>query len=424
VSTDTSTTILTAAWIAPISTAPIPDAAIAIQNQHIAAVGPIAAIRAAFPGAAEIDLGNSTLLPGLVNAHVHLDLTNTPRPEAPGSFLQWVEHVISDAMKKASAHALAVGMKAVVAGMKQCVQYGVTGIGDVAARQINPMRSTIEVSAKQRGTSYGEVTAMATRRGLLEEKIIEATFDGQGAWENLRVGISPHAPYSVEPQGYRRCLEVARKEKLPLATHLAETPYEAEFLASHTGPLRELWEWLKGWDDQVPTFTGGPIRYAQALGLLDYPTLLAHVNYCDDDELSILAAGRASVVYCPRTHAYFGHPPHRFRDMLARGINVALGTDSCASSPDLNLLDDLRLVHRIAPEMAVADKWRLITVNAARAIDFPSIGSLAPGNWADVIAFPTSDADPLREILESTMTPSRVWLGGHSILPYEPRPEP
>src|SRR6185295_5433024 len=92
------------------------------------------------------------------------------------------------------------------------------------------------------------------------------------------------------------------------------------------------------------------------------------VNYCDDAELDLLAAGKASVVYCPRTHAYFSHPPHRWREMLARGINVAIGTDSCASSPDLNLLDDLRLVRKIAPDFPAESLWALATRNPARAV--------------------------------------------------------
>src|SRR5207302_10539659 len=107
---------------------------------------------------------------------------------------------------------------------------------------------------------------------------------------------------------------------------------------------------------------------ANAIGLLDYPTVLAHVNYCDDVDLDLLARGRAGVVYTPRTHAYFGHPPHRWRDMLARGINVAVGTDSCASSPDLNLVDDLRLLHRLAPEVPAQTLWEMATIRGARAI--------------------------------------------------------
>jgi cytosine/adenosine deaminase-related metal-dependent hydrolase len=135
---------------------------------------------------------------------------------------------------------------------------------------------------------------------------------------------------------------------LPLATHLSEAQEEKTFLESHSGMFRDLWERIGSWEDDVPTFKGSPIAMAQAIGMLDFPTLLAHVNYCDDHELELLTRGRASVVYCPRTHRYFGHPPHRWREMLARGINVAVGSDSCASSPDLNLVDDLRLLPAIS----------------------------------------------------------------------------
>ena len=115
------------------------------------------------------------------------------------------------------------------------------------------------------------------------------------------------------------------------------------------------------------------------LGYLAYPkTLLAHVNYCEDDELQLLANGRASVVYCPRTHAYFGHPPHRWREMLAMGINVAVGTDSRGSSPNLNLVDDLRLLHRLAPEVSPERIWEMGTTHSATAIGCAeSCGTLA-----------------------------------------------
>ena len=183
---------------------------------------------------------------------------------------------------------------------------------------------------------------------------------------------------------------------MPIVTHLAESLDEAVFLEQHAGPFRQLWETLGRWDDAVPRFAGGPIRYAEHLGLLGYPTLLAHVNYCDDAELAILAAGRASVVYCPRTHAYFRHAPHRWRDMLAAGINVAIGTDSTASSGDLNLLDDLRLLHRIAPEVPVDQLWEMATIRGAKALMWENeIGSLEPGKSADMIAFDAISDDPL-----------------------------
>ena len=152
--------------------------------------------------------------------------------------------------------------------------------------------------------------------------------------------------------------------------------------------------------------------FAQSIGLLNDPTALAHVNYCDDAELDLLAAGSSGVVYCPRTHRFFGHPPHRWRDMLARGISLAVGTDSCASSPDLNLVDDLRLLHEIAPEVPAHGLWSLVTTNASRMLSMTHVGALTPGHAADAVVFPVQTRDPLLEIFESNVLPSHVWING------------
>src|SRR3712207_9109983 len=112
---------------------------------------------------------------------------------------------------------------------------------------------------------------------------------------------------------------------------------------------------------------GSPLRAAGAIDLLDYPTKLAHVNYCDDDELDLLSRGNASVVYCPRTHRYFGHPPHRWREMLAAGVKVPGGADSSASPAHLKPLHELRHPHAIAPHRAGAAIWAVATSGAAEA---------------------------------------------------------
>jgi cytosine/adenosine deaminase-related metal-dependent hydrolase len=152
---------------------------------------------------------------------------------------------------------------------------------------------------------------------------------------------------------------------------------------------------------------------AHELGLLAYPTVLAHVNYCSDPELALLSRGKASVVYCPRTHAYFNHPPHRFREMLAADINVALGTDSCASSPNLNLVDDLRLLHNLYPDFPVHTLWQMATINGARALGLAhQVGTLTPGRRADLLAFPISTPNPLTELLEHHILPQRLWING------------
>jgi cytosine/adenosine deaminase-related metal-dependent hydrolase len=407
----TDPTILAAAWLAPMAATGPPllrDAGVVFAAGRILAVGPTAQLRRDHPHAALHDMGNAVILPGLVNAHAHLELSDaTPAQPPPDSFADWLLAMVRRGGTRTPEQTAA----AVATGIEQCLRFGVTSVGDIS--RAAPLTRPLLARSPLHAVSYGEVAAMAQRRHNLE-MLLEQAADPSAAGANLRIGISPHAPYSIEPNGFRRCLAAAIDQNLPLATHLAESTDEAEFLDAHTGPLRKLWTQLDGWDDHVPRFSGGPIRYAQSLGLLDYPTLLAHVNYCDDDELAILAAGKASVVYCPRTHAYFGHPPHRWRDMLAAGINVAAGTDSCASSPDLNLVDDLRLLHRIAPEVPALALWEMATLNAARAIGQEAVvGSLEPGKRADLVVFDVSTGDPLSEVIGCQLQPVGLWVDGN-----------
>jgi len=404
--------ILAAAWVAPMVQPMIAGGAVVIGGGRILDVGFERDVRAKYPRVEVRDLGSSILLPGLVNAHTHLELSDCAcgSPPADG-FASWLvgmlrrTRISPEEMENAVTRAIAIGVE-------QSLRFGVTTVGDIS-RQCRLSRKLLRESPL-RVVSYGEVQAMAQRRGFLEERVAAAA-DESLAGPRLSIGITPHAPYSVELAGYRRCLEIAKARNLPLATHLAETTDEAEFLATQSGPLRDLWdEWLT-WDEAVPTFAGGPIRFAHNLGLLDFPTLLAHVNYCDDDELDILSAGKASVVYCPRTHHFFGHPPHRWRDMLKRGINVAVGTDSCASSPNLNLVDDLRLLRQLYPGEPASLLWEMATTRAARAVCLPDAGMIRAGCRADLVAFACASSDPLGEILQRPIDPAAVWIDGNQI---------
>jgi cytosine/adenosine deaminase-related metal-dependent hydrolase len=392
----------------------IRDGEVVFENGVILAVGDAKSLRAAHPDAERHDLGPAVILPGLVNAHTHLELSHHRPTEHPPAFVEWVQQLRERTTKEGQqrrrrrTHALRDGLR-------ESIGFGVTGIGDIT--NCPELQRPLAAKAGAKVTSFREVRAMAQRRHLLPEMLDSAFAGSASLTGRVRAGVSPHAPYSAEPDAYRACLRAARTLDAPLQTHLAELPYEAEFLARHSGPLRDLWTGIGGWDDRVPTFQGGPIRFAQALGLLDYDkTSLAHLNYCDDDELSILAAGKASVVYCPRTHRYFGHPPHRWREMLLRGVNVAVGTDSCASSPDLNLVDDLRLLHAIAPDFPVDQLWQMATTRAARAIAMDgAVGSITPGKAADFVVFDVTTNDPLRELLDEQRSPRQVRIGGISV---------
>ena len=401
--------LLTARFVAPLAGRLLTAAGVVFEGSRVIAIGDARSLRKAHPDATEHDYGLSVILPGLVNAHTHLELSDRRPPSPlPPRFVDWIMQLMSGGMPTDDTVRAATA-----AGVAESLRFGVTCVGDISAM---PALSRPMIAASPLGgVSFGEIRAMAQRREFLEPRI-SAAIDATSVTDRLHVGLSPHAPYSVESTGYARCVAVADERHLPLATHLAETTAEAVFLADHAGEFGELWAFLNAFDTEVPTFAGGPIRFAKHVGLLDRPTLLAHVNHCDDDELALLAGGKASVVYCPRTHGYFGHPPHRWRDMLAAGINVSVGTDSRASSPDLNVVDELRLLRRLAPAVSPAELWAMAGPRAAVAIGLRNgSGTLAIGSPADAVVFEVSSDDPLGELLDEHRMPKRVWANGYSV---------
>jgi cytosine/adenosine deaminase-related metal-dependent hydrolase len=413
---DGSPRLLRADWVAPFDSSREPlirNGGILVRNGVIVAVGEAASLSQDDPNAIVEDCGDSILMPGLINAHTHLELSDC-ECGAPtvGGFGAWLLNLVKRSMASPAALEPVI-QKAVVQGVTACLRFGVTSVGDIT-RHPAITRPSLR-RGPLRVTSYGEIQALGTRRNLLESRL-RAALDDSGASDRLRIGVSPHAPYTVEAEGYRRCLEIAKERGVPLATHLAESKEEAIFLSDHTGSFRELWDAIGAWDNQVPTFAGGPIRFAESIGLLAFSTLLAHVNYCDDAEMALLARGSASVVYCPRTHAYFGHSPHRWREMLAAGVNVAIGTDSCASSPNLNLVDDLRLARQQAPDFPVQSLWQLVTTRGAAAIGAADrAGKLSAGKVADVVAFTARSDEPLTAILDEGLLPRETWIAGERV---------
>jgi cytosine/adenosine deaminase-related metal-dependent hydrolase len=388
-----------------------------IEGGRITEIGDSQSLRHAHPDSQVINFDDAIILPGLINAHTHLELSNCTPGDAPTSFVDWILSMPRRVGREVNQPADEKFAAATRAGIEQSLRFGVTCVGDIS-QQMHVTRPIL-AGTPLRAVSYGEVIGLGKRRSRLEQ-LLPLAIDESNANDHLRIGISPHSPYTVEPYDLVKCANRARERQLPLAIHLAETPYEDEFLEFHTGPLRQMWDKLGSWADFEPLFKGGPIQLVRTLGLIRRPTLLAHVNYCSDHEISSLKRGQASVVYCPRTHKYFGHPPHRWREMLAADINVALGTDSCASSPDLNLVEELRLLHEIAPEVPAEKLWRMATANAAKAIQWDDeIGSIEKGKSSDFTIFPVQTNDPLREILEcSGETPKpQVWIKGNPVSP-------
>jgi cytosine/adenosine deaminase-related metal-dependent hydrolase len=404
--------LITARFVATMDAPLLRDAAVLVRAGRIERVGRAVELASEARGVKTIDLGRALVMPGLVNPHTHLELSRCRAGDSPGGhFGDWILR-IREQLRAQGEDFDGVIAAAVDEGVRQCQQFGVTTVGDIS--QQNHLTRPRLRNAKLRVVSYGETLGLGMQRARHDE-LLSRALDASCASETLRIALSPHSPYTVDLDGYRACIEAARQRSLPLATHLAENPEEHEFLQHQTGLFRRIWESLAQWADPVPTLRASPVRFAHEIGLLEYPTLLAHLNYCDDEELKLLSRGRASVVYCPRTHAYFGHPPHRWREMLSREINVAVGTDSCASSPDLNLVDELRLLRRIAPDAPARTLWEMATIRAAQAVGMQDeVGSLTAGKRADLVTFAVDagEPDPLGAILLGEGLPSHVWLAG------------
>jgi len=198
-------------------------------------------------------------------------------------------------------------------------------------------------------------------------------------------GLSPHAPHTVCPA----LLEWAVCQDVPIAMHLAETREELQFLRHQSGPLLQMMRRADPDYDPKSVLIGKrPMDYLQLLSTAP-SVLIIHGNYLDDDELRFLAAhrNRMSVVYCPRSHAYFRHASYPLKKMLDYGVRVLLGTDSLASVPDLNLIEEMQFALRQHPTLSPEMIYRLGTVEGARALHLPEdFGTIQPGSPAQFVS--------------------------------------
>ena len=368
-------------------------------------------------GTTVVDCGDSILLPGFVNAHTHLELTHLagkvpPVPGAgPADFADWLRRLLCE-MRKTRDDPEAVAAS-VNDGAARCLQAGVTTVGDVT--RLPHLTRPVLRDGRLRVVSFGEVIAIGALRDALRARL-EAAVDTAHDTDRLRAAVSPHAPYTCDRWAIRACKQAAAESEMRLCMHLAETPEEAVCVLTGSGPLVDFLRSVGVWDESVRPPGLRPMEYVDELGLLSARTLFAHVNYVTDAELERLARSGAHVAYCPRTHAAFDHAPHRFREMLAAGVNVCIGTDSLASNPSLSILDELRYLRSTFNDVDDAALIEMGTLRGAEALGMgDTVGSLEPGKQADVVVVPLQpggDRDPLANLLRSALTPAQVYVAG------------
>lgn len=379
---------------------------LAVRGGRIVAAGSPAWVRGATGGDVVVRiLRGRLLLPSMVNAHAHLDLTSIGARSYGGDFVKWVR-MIQQLRPRDDQQAAA----AVHQGAAHSFEAGVCAVGDIAG-SLEPKAAVRALGATNLfGVSFAELLGMggAALRSQLERL---ASFNGHFTVGGVRSGLQPHAPYSSGPGLYNAATALAERFDLPLCTHLSELGEEQAFVARAVGPLRTLLETLGRWSDDYRMFYGQgqhPIDWMVPY-LRRRPWLLAHCNYVEDRHIKLLATSGASVAYCPIASDYFGHRGHRYRDLMAAGVNVCLGTDSVVCQPSgehqpLGILGQMRYLFRrdgTDPVKLLA----MATINGGKALGLVArSATLQPGSPASIISVPFDDddpTDPLTQVLKN-----------------------
>jgi cytosine/adenosine deaminase-related metal-dependent hydrolase len=390
----------------PVDQPPIEHGVVTIEDHRIVAVGKNPVERK------PTDLGEVALFPGFVNAHTHLEFSYLQQPLGqPGmSLVDWIRLVISERGRRIGSP-----LENLFRGVHESYTSGVTTIGDIATSteafpgDITHFHEVIGFSRARADTAF-----QSLRTRLLNPATASIT---------VHQGISPHAPYTVSPDLLQKLIKVASDRRLPMSMHLAESGEELELLRHGTGPLKDLLEARSMWDgDAIPRGVR-PIDYLQMLSQAP-SALVVHGNYLEDDELTYLGTHRdkMTLVFCPRTHSYFFHPPYPLGTALAAGVRVALGTDSRASNPDLSLLSEMRHVARSHPEIGPNTVLFMGTLAGAEALGRDRfVGTITPHKTANLVAVPIpvnangSPDDLLAAIFADEAAPSAVYLAGRRL---------
>jgi cytosine/adenosine deaminase-related metal-dependent hydrolase len=382
--------ILRAKIVLPITAPPVEDGAVLIVGNKIRAVSPWKDLR---PHLREkvTDLGEVILLPGLVNAHCHLDYTDMAgQLPPPKHFTDWIAAITV----AKTAWGYSDYARSWLHGAHQLLKTGTTTVGDIEA--MPDLLPEVWDATPLRVFSFLEMTGIKARRApreILREAV--ATIDALHHPRN-RAWLSPHAPYSTLPELLQRAARTAQRRKWRVSVHVAESVQEFEMFQHARG---EMHDWLKRNErDNSDCGRGSPVAHLARQKLLGENVLAIHANFLARGDATLLGKNQTSVVHCPRSHDYFKHPPFERARLANAGVNICLGTDSLATvckngkqNPELDLFAEMRALAGKDKNIAPSEILELATVNGARALGLAgNAGELSPGASADLIAVPSA----------------------------------
>lgn len=387
------TTLYLARWVMPVASQPIEDGAVAIEGELVAAVGKRAALLSEFPEAAVKDFGEAALLPGLVNCHTHLELTAMrgflEREE--GDFFAWLKKITLARFERMTPDDLYVSA---AWGACEAARAGITSVGDASDAASASMKALADVGL--RGTvyqeSFGPDAKLAHEHfAKLREKMLQLR-----EFETLRVrlGVSPHAPYTVSAPQLELIAEYALAENMPLMMHAAESEAEMLLLLEGRGPFAEGFA-RRGIEWSAPRVS--PVKYLHAHGILDTRPLLAHCIRVDEKDIETLKEADARIAHCPKSNAKLGHGRAPLAAFVRHNVKVGFGSDSVASNNTCDLFEEARFatllsragVDTIEDERLMSAEYALhaATLGGAQALGLEErTGALKRGMQADMIA--------------------------------------
>jgi cytosine/adenosine deaminase-related metal-dependent hydrolase len=381
--------VFRAAWVCPIAGAPIRDGWVAVRDGRIEAVGGPQDSRPELTR----DLGDVVVLPGLVNAHTHLELSWLRGRVPPAAdFVDWIKQLFitrggrrerpDDDGVLGAARQAAREMRAI----------GTAAVGDISnsLASIEPIRSS-----GMRGVVFHELLGFNLVNG---QRVIDTRAHRETAvqlgGEAVRVAVAPHAPYSVSPELFRAIREEVNLSPLPMTSvHLGESQGEIDFLRDGSGPWPGILKWVGSTRDDWSPPGLGPVEYLESLGVLDAHTLVVHGVQFDERALGRLASIGSTLVTCPRSNQWVGVGVPPIERFYASGVKLAVGTDSLASVEDLNLFAELKTMRWLAPSVPARDLLESATRVGAEALGLGTeLGTIEAGKRAELIAVALPDA--------------------------------
>jgi cytosine/adenosine deaminase-related metal-dependent hydrolase len=390
--------LILARKILPITTPAIDDGALLITGRKIVDVGRRKDILKKYPKEKVVDLSPALVMPGLVNAHTHLELSYLKgKLDEAHDFFDWITALV-DYRRTHGAKGIREPM---VSALRQAISSGTTCLGDISATD-EALPLLIKIGA--RAVSFLEVIGLDPGHAQMTfDSLVKRLKKLDDVPDRIAPGISPHSAYSVSSQLFSKINDLASGKHLIVSVHLSETHDEMLYMqgkpSGMDGYMRKF-----GWDNFRPASNGTSMQYVKAHGL--HGGLLAvHAAHVTKKDIKILSESGASVVQCPRSNHLLRVGKAPVELLLESGINVCIGTDSLASNIDLDLWEEMRfayLVNRVNAQQVI----RMATINGARALGLEDvIGSIEPGKDADLIAVESSaasSADPYRELLFGT----------------------